>query len=313
MSRPIVGIVGGGQLARMTAQSAVSLAVDVHVLVEHEDDPAASAATSVVVGDHRDPATLERFSRPCDVLTFDHGRVDPFAVAALEGRGRCVRPSSLVLRCADKAFQRRTFDAIGIPLPPFGIVHSAAEIGRFAADHGWPVVAKTPIGGWDGDGVFVLSGPDEARALFERLGGVRLVVEPLLELLGEFVVLVARRPGGEAVAYPVVDTVDDGGICVETAVPSVAHPAHIAAARALALRLAHEVGATGILAVEFLVTPQGVLVDELVPRPHRSGHWTIEGAVTSQFENHLRGVLDWPLGDTGLRALSHAGPAGPVR
>ena len=227
-------------------------------------------------------------------MTFDHERVDPDLVAELEAAGRIVRPSSTVMRMADKGHQRRFLAGAGFPVPEFVVVSTSAGIDGFAARHGWPVVAKTTSGGYDGRGVFVLDHSAMAAELVDRLDGAALVVEPRLDIECELAVVIARRPGGDAVAYPVVETVQVDGICVETVAPARVEPAVAAAAAALALRIADTIGAVGILAVELFLTPDGLVVNELAPRPHNSGHWTIEGAVTSQFENHLRGILDCP-------------------
>lgn len=320
MSRPVLGIVGGGQLARMTAQAALSLAVEVQVLASDPGDSACAAASRVMIGDPGDRAVLDRFSRTCDVLTFDHEQVDPGLVAELESAGRTVRPGAGVLRFADKAYQRTELAVRGLPVPAARVGSTALDIEAFATDHGWPVVVKTATGGYDGRGVFVVEDPSEARHTVEMLQGRRLVLEPMLAIERELAVIVARRPSGQMLAYPVVETTQIDGICVETVAPAMIDPRQAIEVTHLALSIAETVAAVGILAVEFFVTPAGIVINELAPRPHNSGHWTIEGAVTSQFENHIRGVLDWPLGDTGLTApavatanvLGATGPGDPI-
>jgi 5-(carboxyamino)imidazole ribonucleotide synthase len=302
LTAPTVGIIGAGQLARMTTQAAISLAVDVKVLAADGSDPACIAATAVEVGDPGDLNAIRRFAEGCDVVTFDHERVDIAAIAALEADGTRVHPSSTTLRFSDKAHQRNEFSAHGLPVPPFNIVNSMSGIDAFAATHGWPVVAKTAVGGYDGRGVFVLADMDEAREVLGPLVGHRIVLEPLLDIQTEIAVIVASRPSGEAVAYPVVETIQRDGICIETVTPADIDPCVATGATELAISIAELTGAVGILAVEFFVTPDGLLINELAPRPHNSGHWTIEGSVTSQFENHLRGILDWPLGATTTTA-----------
>lgn len=300
--REVVGIVGGGQLARMTVQAAISLSVDVRVLAAAPGDPADVGGAEVEIGDPADPAALDCFSRGCDVMTFDHELVDPEVVAGLERRGRRVFPGSHVLRFADKAHQRRGLSALGAAVPVFEIVRDAAAIGDFARERGWPVVAKLSSGGYDGRGVFVLDGVDAARELMARGPGVDLVVEPYLAIERELAVVLARRPSGEHAVYPVVETWQHDGICRETIVPAAVAPALGREAVDVAVGIAEAIGAVGILAVELFVVDGALVVNELAPRPHNSAHWTIEGAVTSQFENHLRAVLDWPLGDTSLMA-----------
>lgn len=302
MSRPVIGIVGGGQLARMTAQAAISLAVETRVLAADPKDSARFVADQTSIGDPGVYEVLERFSRGCDVLTFDHERVDPDVIGELELAGCVIRPDSTALRFADKAYQRERLARAGYPVPAFAVASTATEIDAFALQHGWPVVAKTATGGYDGRGVFVLDGPPAAMSLIEVLAGRRLIIEPMLVIDREIAIVVARRPGGETAAYPAVETVQRDGICVETITPATVEGSVAAAATALAVRIADTVGAVGILAVELFLTRSGLLINELAPRPHNSGHWTIEGAVTSQFENHIRGILDWPLGDTELTA-----------
>ncbi len=298
---PVVGIVGGGQLARMTAQAAVSLAVEVRVLAAPGEE---SAAPWVTARGATGTLGEDGFLDGVDVLTFDHELVDPARVEAAELRGVVVRPGSATLRFADKAHQRERLAAAGIPVPPFAVLQSAAGAGALAAAHGgWPVVLKAARGGYDGRGVAVVA--DEAAAA-AFAGSRTVVVEPLLPLERELAVLVARRPGGEAVVYPPVQTLQVDGICHELVAPAPVGADLADAAAALALRVADLCGAVGILAVELFVVDGRLLVNEVAPRPHNSGHHTIEHAATSQFENHLRAVLDWPLGATTPRTPAAA-------
>lgn len=321
MTAPTVGIIGSGQLARMTAQAAISLAVDTKVLAIDRTDPSCSAASTVELGDPNDLDVMTRFSSGCDVVTFDHERVDPSLIAMLEARGHNVQPTSEALRFADKAHQRSVLSAMGFPVPAFGLVSTLEEIDSFATEHAWPLVIKSAVGGYDGKGVFVVQDLAHARHELPALGRLRAVVEPMLDIETEVAVLVVRRPSGDALAYPLVETVQVGAICVETVAPAAIDPKRASEAATLALAIAEAVGATGMLAVELFITGQGIVVNELAPRPHNSGHWTIEGASTSQFENHLRGILDWPLGVTSLTApavatvnvlggMSHTDPSG---
>lgn len=306
MRRATVGIVGAGQLARMTAQAAISLAVDTRVLAKDPSDSACLAASILELGDPDDAEVLTRFARGCDVLTLDHELVQPALLVEIERGGCHVRPGGDVLRFADKAHQRSCLQEMGFPVPPFARAESALDVIAFAAVHGWPVVVKTATGGYDGRGVFVVEDPAAARRVASELASRALVVEPLLEIDCELAVVVARRPSGEVVTYPVVETFQDDGICLETVVPAMLEPALSAMATDLAVRVANAIGATGVLAVELFATPHGLMINELAPRPHNSGHWTIEGAATSQFENHIRAILDWPLGATTLMANSAA-------
>jgi len=285
----------------MTAQAAVSLAVEVRVLAAPGEDSAAPWTTARGAADALDAGG---FLDGLDVLTFDHELVDPAVVEAVARRGLPVRPGARTLRFADKAHQRQELAAAGVPVPPFAVTRSAAEVGAFAAAHGgWPVVLKAASGGYDGRGVAVVASTAEADAF---AGSRPAVVEPLLPLERELAVLVARRPGGEAVVYPPVQTLQVDGICHELIAPAPVHARLAGDAASLALRVAHLCGAVGILAVELFVVDGRLLVNELAPRPHNSGHHTIEHAATSQFENHLRAVLDWPLGDPAPRTPAAA-------
>ena len=292
--QPVVGMVGGGQLARMTHQAAIPLGLSLRVLAERADDGAALVAHDVELGPPDDLAALARFAKGCDVVTFDHEHVPTAVLQSLEADGVVTRPSSAALLFAqDKLAQRRRLSELGLPVPAYAEVHEPADVAAFAADHGWPVVLKAIRGGYDGRGVWMVDGPLDA------LPGPQVYVEQRVPLVHELAMQVARRPSGEMRAFPVVETVQDKGICVEVIAPAPRlSPGLAADAERLALRIAEELGVVGLLAVELFEAPGGLLVNELAMRPHNSGHWSIEGARTSQFEQHLRAVLDWPLGDT---------------
>jgi 5-(carboxyamino)imidazole ribonucleotide synthase len=302
---PVVGIVGAGQLARMTVQAAIPLAVPVRVLAARPDDGAAQVWPHVEVGSPDSLDALRRFAAGCDILTFDHELVDPEHLRALEAEGRCLRPSAAAQRYAqDKAYQRGRFAALGLPVPAHRLVREAADLTGCAAEHGWPVVAKATRGGYDGRGVWVLDGPLAAEDLAERCAssGVSLLAERFLPIEMELAVLLARRPGGECAVYPLVQTVQADGICHEVLAPAPVHAEVATEAERLALAVAEATGVTGMLAVELFLAEGRLWVNEIATRPHNSGHFSIEGAATSQFENHLRAVLDWPLGATALTA-----------
>ncbi|HUF33004.1 MAG TPA: 5-(carboxyamino)imidazole ribonucleotide synthase [Acidimicrobiales bacterium] len=297
---PIVGMVGAGQLARMTAQAAVSLDVRMRILAGPDEVPVTPAGVEVARG-ATTPAELIAFGRTCDVVTFDHEGVAAASVAAVEAEGIAVRPAGRTLALAvDKSEQRWRLAEAGFPVPTFAVAEDRSAVADFVERHGPAVVVKAATGGYDGRGVWFVEGADEAVAVLERCG--RVVLEPVLDLDRELAVIVARRPGGEAVVYPVVETVQRAGICREVLAPARVDPAIAAEAAEVARGIAEHLDATGLLAVELFVVDGAVLVNELAARPHNSGHLTIEGAVTSQFENHLRAVLDWPLGPTDLRA-----------
>ncbi len=301
---PVVGMVGGGQLARMTHQAAISLGQSLRVLATSPDDGAALVAADTVIGHHTDLDALRRFAKGCDVVTFDHEHVRPEHVATLAADGVVVRPGAAALRLAqDKRAMRQRLGELGHPVPQWTDVNSPADVDDFAASTGgWPVVVKASTGGYDGRGVWLPDGPDEVRELLGT--GVPLIVEERIKLRRELAAMVARSPWGQVAAYPIVETVQRDGICVEVLAPAPEIDPDVAVtAQELAIRIATELDVVGILAVELFESDGGgLVVNELAMRPHNSGHWTIEGARTSQFEQHLRAVLDYPLGDTAPTA-----------
>jgi phosphoribosylaminoimidazole carboxylase PurK protein len=299
---PVVGMVGGGQLARMTAAAAVGLGVTFRVLAESESESAALVTQDVRVGSHRSLVDLVAFAADCDVITFDHEHVPGTILAELESAGVLVRPGSAALRYTqDKLAMRERLSALGVPCPRFAPVASVADVVAFArearrAEVHWPVVLKAVSGGYDGKGVWVCESADEAAEVLAH--GIPLMAEQFIPFRRELAALVARSPSGQGAAYPVVQTVQVDGICREVIAPAPGLPEDTSVrAEALALRIAAELGVYGLLAVELFELLSGeLMVNELAMRPHNSGHWTIEGARTSQFEQHLRAVLDLPLG-----------------
>jgi 5-(carboxyamino)imidazole ribonucleotide synthase len=294
---PVVGMVGAGQLARMTCQAAASLGVGFRVLADSAGDSAAQVCADTVVGDYTSLGDLRGFAGPCDVITFDHEHVPGQHLAGLECSGVSIRPGPAALRFTqDKLAMRERLAALGVKCPRYEPVRDIAETERFAAEVGWPVVLKAVRGGYDGRGVWVCESPAEAGGVLAH--GVAVIAEEHVSFSRELAVLVARSPHGQAAVYPVVETVQRDGVCHEVIAPAP----RLCSGRALwaqrtALELAASLGVTGLLAVELFDAPAGLLVNELAMRPHNSGHWTIEGSRTSQFEQHLRAVLDLPLGD----------------
>jgi 5-(carboxyamino)imidazole ribonucleotide synthase len=301
---PVVGMIGGGQLARMAHQAAIPLGVRFRLLADTPQDSAALVVNDVVLGDYRDLDTLRRFASGCDVVTFDHEHVPTEHLRALQAEGVAVRPGPDALVFAqDKGLMRARLDALGVPCPRHRLVTDPADVAAFADEgSGFPVVLKTTRGGYDGKGVWVVG--DEAEAAEPFRAGVAVLAEEKVDFVRELAADVVRSPHGQAVAYPVVESWQKDGICHEVTAPAPGlTPDLAAAAQALALRIAGELDITGHLAVELFQTRDGrILVNELAMRPHNSGHWSIDGAVTSQFENHLRAVLDLPLGDPRPRA-----------
>ena len=311
---PRVGMVGGGQLARMTHQAGIALGQTLRVLSVSADDCAALVTPDVMIGEHTDLDALRTFARGCDVITFDHEHVPGEHIRALAADGVVVYPGADALQYAqDKALMREQLAALGVPVPDFAVVDPEgdpalleAAVTGFGTKHGWPVVVKTARGGYDGRGVWVITSPEDLPVLAADLAGsARLVIETFVPLQRELAALVARSPFGQAAAWPIVQTVQDNGICVEVIAPAPGLDDDTAsAASRLALRVAADLGVVGVLAVELFqvppstAAPDGLIVNELAMRPHNSGHWTMDGAVTSQFEQHLRAVLDYPLGRT---------------
>ncbi len=330
-----MGVIGGGQLARMCQPPAVALGVQLSILAENDKASAALVVPSSPVGDHGDLAAVREFARHCDVVTFDHEQVPTEVLAALEADGVVLQPSPQALVFAqDKLRMRRRLSELGVPCPRWAQVTTREEVLAFGEEVGWPLIVKAPRGGYDGKGVLVAGGIEEVdpwlsevardrATVAEQAGGVGasgspsvpafadgLLVEEKVDFVRELAVLVARSPSGQATAWPVVETVQVGGVCAEVLAPAPDLTEEVAlAATRDALRIAGELGVTGVLAVEMFEVPatsgrggSRCVVNELAMRPHNSGHWTIEGSVTSQFEQHLRAVLDLPLGDPRPRS-----------
>lgn len=298
---PVVGMVGAGQLARMTHQAAIALGQSVRMLAETADDGAALVAADVVIGDYRLLDDLRAFAVGCDVVTFDHEHVPNDHIRALAAAGVVIHPGAEALRFAqDKEAMRVRMGELGIAGPAWAsLAGDAAQLlERFTAEQGWPVVLKAVRGGYDGRGVWLVHSLEEAQPVLDS--GTPLLVEQAVPIARELAAVVARSPFGQGAAWPVVETVQQDGICVEVLAPAPDLDDETAETiEALALRIAAELGVVGVLAVELFETVDGdILVNELAMRPHNSGHWSIEGARTSQFEQHLRAVLDYPLGST---------------
>ncbi len=312
---PVVGIIGGGQLARLCQPPAVGLNVTLSVLSESDTASAALVVPHSPVGECTDLDAVLAFARECDVVTFDHEHVPQSVLRALQAAGVHLHPDPGALVYAqDKIAMRRRLSDMGVPCPRWTVVQVAAHVEDFAVEVGWPIVAKTPRGGYDGKGVRVVHSAADLSDWLDRVGedaasplADGILLEEAVSFSREIAVMVARSPSGQAATWAVVETVQEGGICTEVLAPAPDLPESVAvAATETALRIAGELNVTGVMAVEMFevagtsVEP-GFLVNELAMRPHNSGHWSIDGAVTSQFEQHLRAVLDLPLGDTRSR------------
>ncbi|MEU9536351.1 MULTISPECIES: 5-(carboxyamino)imidazole ribonucleotide synthase [unclassified Streptomyces] len=308
MTFPVVGMVGGGQLARMTHEAGIPLGIKFKLLSDTAQDSAAQVAGEVVVGDYRDLETLRAFARGCDVITFDHEHVPTEHLRALEADGIPVRPGpDALVHAQDKGVMRAKLTEIGAPCPRHRIVKDPADAAAFAEEAGgFPVILKTVRGGYDGKGVWVVRSEADAAEPFRA--GVPVLAEEKVDFVRELAADIVRSPHGQAVAYPVVESVQVDGVCDTVIAPAPELSEALAGeAQQLALRIASELGVVGHLAVELFETrgpdgKPGILVNELAMRPHNSGHWTMDGAITSQFANHVRAVLDLPLGDPRPRA-----------
>ncbi|WP_241566634.1 5-(carboxyamino)imidazole ribonucleotide synthase [Mycolicibacterium elephantis] len=300
-------MIGGGQLARMTHQAAIALGQTLRVLAAAADDPAAQVSPDVVIGAHTDLDALRRAAAGADVLTFDHEHVPTELLEKLVADGVNVAPPpSALIHAQDKLVMRRRLEALDAPVPRFTAVTEPADVDAFATRVGGRLVVKTARGGYDGRGVTLARDVADARDAAQRhlAAGAAVLVEERVEMRRELAALVARSPFGQGAAWPVAQTVQRDGICVEAIAPAPNLDDELtSAATQLGLRLAEELGVVGVLAVELFETVDGrLLVNELAMRPHNSGHWTMDGAVTGQFEQHLRAVLDYPLGDTAPTA-----------
>lgn len=307
---PVVGMIGGGQLARMTQQAAIALGIELRVLAATDTDSAARAIRGVSIDPIYDPELVLAFAQECDVVTFDHEHVPQSILADLVGCGIHVRPGPTALLCAqDKYEMRKTLAAAGLPVPQWvSLPHdeiSRDEIAAFGEKVGWPIVVKTSVGGYDGRGVWIAEDVESVEKIIRESPYQPPVwlLEEKVPFIRELAAQVARSPHGQALAYPVVQTTQTNGICTEVIAPApdLSDDAAIESQR-IALKIAQVLEVTGMLAVELFDTGDRILINELAMRPHNSGHWTIDGANTSQFENHLRAVLDLPLGSPAALA-----------
>ena len=288
-----IGVIGGGQLARMMIVPAIELGLEIKVLAENEGSPAQLAATQV--GDYKDVATVRAFAKTVDVLTFDHEHVPLDVLETLEAEGFKFQPSSKALRFAqNKLDMRRRLGELGVPIPDWAEVNTAQDLDEFISSHGSVAILKTPTGGYDGKGVRVVRSSADATDWLSL--GKPLLVEEKVDFVRELAQLSARNRSGDWKAWPLVQTIQRDGVCAEVLSP--APEANYELAAEIAQQIAVGLDVTGVLAVELFETADGkLLVNELAMRPHNSGHFSIEGSVTSQFEQHLRAVSDLPLGD----------------
>ncbi|MGO2860266.1 MAG: 5-(carboxyamino)imidazole ribonucleotide synthase [Brevibacterium sp.] len=298
---PRIGVIGGGQLARMLAPAAEALGVRFSVLAETADAPATQVISEVTVGDYTDYPTLKAFAETVDVITFDHEHVPPEHLEALAAAGHAVRPGPQALIFAqDKIRMRAKMDELGLPNPAWAEITSAADAEAFGRRVGYPYILKTPRGGYDGKGVRVIESLEQATAWLDEVG--QLLAEEKVDFTRELAVMVGRSPMGQTAVWPVVETWQQNGVCKEAVAPApgLADEKAQEITEAI-LKVAGALEVTGVMAMEMFETAEGFLINEFAMRPHNTGHWTQDGSVTSQFEQHLRAVLDLPLGSPAAR------------
>lgn len=305
MAKQRIGVIGGGQLARMMTAPAINLGLEIKVLAEAADSSAKLATTQI--GDYNLLEVVRQFARTVDVITFDHEHVPLKVLEALEAEGVNVQPPSKALAFAqNKLHMRQKLGALGLPMPAWAEIRDASSLDDFIAANGGVAILKTPIGGYDGKGVRVVRSAADAIDWLDNLAdfGGSLLAEEKVDFVRELAQLSARRPSGEFVAWPLVETIQENGVCSVVLAPAPNAPDEILAkTTAIAEQVAQGLGVTGVLAVEMFEARDGrIVINELAMRPHNSGHFSIEGSVTSQFEQHLRAVLDLPLGSTAPRA-----------
>ncbi|MGM0446714.1 MAG: 5-(carboxyamino)imidazole ribonucleotide synthase [Methanobacteriota archaeon] len=300
---PTLGVVGGGQLGRMLAEAAAPLGVDLVVLDPTPDCPAAPVASDQIVGDFDDADAIDELAARVDALTFEIELADPDVLAAAsEEHGVPVHPDPGTLETIqDKLVQKEALADAGIPVPEFVAVATAEGLERVVEEFG-AVMLKAREGGYDGRGNVPVDAPDEAADALDAVGGAAMA-EELLDFEREIAVMGLKGADGETRTYPVTETVHREEILRESVSPARAGDAVVTEAESIARDVLDVLDGRGVFGIELFETREGeVLVNEIAPRPHNSGHWTIEGARTSQFENHVRAVLGWPLGPTDLVA-----------
>lgn len=302
--RPRLGIIGEGQLARMLALAAAPLGIEVQILGAGAQGPAIWLAKQALSGNCNDPAQLQRLAVLSDVLTLENEFVDAGALRTLEQAGHTLFPTAgSVALVQDKLTQKETLSREGLPLPAFRAIASPGQLHQCAAEWGWPVLLKARRNGYDGKGNITVRGAEEVGPAWERLRGEEqaLYAEAYCAFQRELAVVVTTGRDGSTVCYPLVETVQQDHVCHLVRAPARLPAATVTAASRLACEAVAAVGAVGSFAVEmFLMPEQTLLINELAPRVHNSGHYSIEACHCSQFENHVRAVMGWPLGDPDM-------------
>jgi 5-(carboxyamino)imidazole ribonucleotide synthase len=297
-----VGVIGAGQLGRMLAIAGYPLALGFRFLDASADSPGGQIAP-IVTGAFDDAECIARLADGCDVVTYEFENVPVGALARIPPSVACHPPVEALRISQDRLYEKELFGRLGIATPAFRAVDTLAELETTSTAIGLPAVLKTRRLGYDGRGQRLLRRPADLEPAFAALGGVPLILEGFVRFEREVSIVGARSTTGETRAYPLAENVHRSGILRTTHAP-LARPALQRAAERHLKRLFDHFGYAGVLTIEFFVERGRLMANEMAPRVHNSGHWTIEGAATSQFENHLRAILGWPLGET--RALGHA-------
>jgi 5-(carboxyamino)imidazole ribonucleotide synthase len=298
MTRPRVGIVGGGQLGRMLALAGYPLGIDCTLLDTSADTPGAQVAAHVL-GKLDDPVALGELATRVDVVTLEIENVAVAALESLQGRIEVFPPSPAVAAAQDRLAEKTLFRSLGIPTAEFVTIDSAADVDA-AETLGWPLIVKTRRMGYDGRGQRIVDSRAALAAAWREIGAVPSIAEAFVKFAREVSLIGAQGANGERVFYPLAENVHRSGILASTIAPYVNVKLQ-AQAEAWLTAIMTRLRYRGVLAVEFFHTENGLVANEMAPRVHNSGHWTIEGAETSQFENHLRAVLGWPLGSPHAR------------
>ena len=298
-----IGIVGAGQLARMMIEAASPLNINIRLLASSLEDSAALISKNIDLGSPNNERDLRNFAASCDIITFDHELVDLNIIRTLENEGKIINPSSKALNYAqDKLYQRTLFSKNNLPVPEFNEVKNLEDISDFGKLYGWPMVIKAQTDGYDGRGVWIIHNQTEAKNIFSTANekSVKLMIEQFVPIEKELSGLIARKENGEFVMYPIVETIQSEGICTQVIAPADIAKTIRSDAETLTKLVAEKISMVGIMALELFLSEGKLLINEIATRPHNSGHFSIEGTRTSQFENHLRAVINWPLGPAEL-------------
>ena len=299
-----IGIVGGGQLAKMTALSALEFGCDIHILERKPEGPAMNLAGKTFIGDWHNPDDLLKLAEHADVITLENEFVDANSLSELEKAGHTLFPTSKSIGLVqDKYIQKQTLLEAGLPLIPFRIIESREEIIEVAKELNWPLVIKTRRNGYDGKGNATINDENEIDAAWDKLDGDNRTIyaEAFCPFVSELAIIITTSRNGEVATYPLVESVQRDHICHIVRAPAHVSNSITENAIDIAQRAVIAIGAIGSFGVEMFLTKDGeVIINELAPRVHNSGHYTIEACECSQFENHVRAVLGWPLGSTKM-------------